>query len=55
MQDKRNSLYANSPIWDEWRKICSKLKKHPEIFNMKLVPERVSEAYAIMKRGEKND
>lgn len=53
MQDKRNSLSANSPIWNEWRKVCSKLKKHPEIFNMKLVPECASEAYAIMKRGEK--
>lgn len=53
MEGKRNSLYFNSPVWNEWNKVCSKLKKHPEIFNMKLVPERASEAYAIMKRGEK--
>lgn len=50
MQDKRNSLYYNSPICNEWRKICSKLKKHPEIFNMKIVPKRETEAYEIMKK-----
>lgn len=55
MQDKRNSLYAGSLVWDEWRKICSKLMKHPEVFDIKLVPDRASEAYAIMKRGEKEN
>lgn len=55
MQDKRNSLCAGSSIWNEWNKICSKLKKHPECFNIKLVPERSSVAYEIMKRGEKDN
>lgn len=55
MQDKRNSLYVNSPVWNEWRKVCSKLKKHPEIFSMKIVPERASIEYEIMKRGEKDN
>ena len=50
MQDKKNSLYANSPVWDEWREICSKLKKHPEVYDIKLVPKRETEAYENMKK-----